>query len=99
MATGFPVYLLGLLPSFLKGVLRPGCKTFVSFRSPTYRAAPTHLKYRRLTALNDRSAWHKSLMISSHMPFERPYTLSGCTGLVSGIGIVSGVPYTVADDE
>jgi hypothetical protein len=38
-------------------------------------------------------------MISSHMPFDRPYTLSGCTGHVSGMGMVSGVPYTVADDE
>jgi len=28
-----------------------------------------------------------------------PYGLSACSRVVSGIGMMGGVPYTVADDE
>lgn len=44
-------------------------------------------------------ALHSSCRMFSTMAFVLPYADSGCKGEVSGIGIVVGVPYTVALDE
>ena len=38
-------------------------------------------------------------MIVSAMIFVLPYGLSAISLVVSGIGIIGGVPYTVAEDE
>lgn len=69
------------------------------------KTAWTYLKYRTLTALNPfspnlaDSAIHASCMIASTIPFVLPYADSGWIGDVSGIGMVLGVPYTVAEEE
>mgnify|MGYP007085073526 CR=1 FL=1 len=38
-------------------------------------------------------------MIISQICFVWPYGLCGSIGVLSGMGIVSGAPYTVADEE
>ena len=43
--------------------------------------------------------WQRSWMIVSDITLDLPYGLSALSRVVSGIGMVGGVPYTVADEE
>jgi hypothetical protein len=45
-----------------------------------------------LRAIQDDLPWHRSSMIISDMTFDLPYGLSAFNRVVSGIGMVGGVP-------
>ena len=59
---------------------------------------PTGLKYLSITALIP-AARHWSLIICSQKYLVLPYGLTGEIMSVSSIGILVGLPYTVAEDE
>jgi hypothetical protein len=94
VVTDFQAFLLVLHQVYQMGMLQQG---YLSVKF-TFFSRITHLKYLTLIARNPSSpnflasALHVSSKIFSTNAFVRPYTDSGWSGDVSGIGMVVGVP-------